>query len=336
MKVFLSILSISMLSTIWLGPGIAGGAQLLSDDELDEVTAAGSVDYSIDFIGNSNLILGTTPTPGVVSTPLGLTSALSSVSAAAAAAEAAKAVSGIAGLAVASDAVSTAATALTDTSNTISLNSLNAGKATLSAAATLLNSVPLEQHTPAIIDAANKIDQAAASLNQAAFNTKAIELNTAVKAVEAVKVALSTLPEIGGEIDHSSAIDAAVKSIQTAKNAINEAAQAQKASGGGSQTAFVLKEGGDGSLDPILRINFNSGRTVGSADIIPLVTRGGPSQPGLDALNLDGAAIAGPNGLLPLTVVAETLMLNMNICYFCRADKIIQTNNGYVVPIYAR
>ena len=325
-----------MLSTLWLGPGIAGGAQLLSDDELDEVTAAGSVDYSIDFIGDRNLILGTTPTTGVAPYSPAITSALSSIGAAAASAEAAKAVSGFAALGVASEAVATAATALTDTSKTISLDSLNAGKATLSAAASLLNSVPLEQHTPAIIDAANKVNQAAASLNQAALNTKAIELNSAVKAVEAAKIALNQLPEVGGEVDHSLAIDAAVKSIQTAQNAINEAAQAQIASTGGSQTTFVLKEGGDGSLEPILRINFNSGRTVGSADIIPLVTRGGPSQPGLDALNLDGAAIAGPNGLLPLTVVAETLMLNMNICYFCRADKIVQTNNGYVVPIYAQ
>ena len=275
MKVFLSILSISMLSTMWLGPGIAGGAQLLSDDELDEVTAAGSVDYSIDFIGDRNLILGTTPTTGVVHHPPALTSALSSIEAAAASAEAAKAVTGFAALGVASEAVATAATALTDTSKTISLDSLNAGKATLSAAASLLNSVPLEQHTPAIIDAANKVNQAAASLNQAALNTKAIELNSAFKAVEAAKIALKQLPEGGGEVDHSLAIDAAVKSIQTAQNAIKEAAQVQRASTGGSQTTFVLKEGGDGSLEPILRINFNSGRTVGSADIIPLVTRGG-------------------------------------------------------------
>ena len=315
---------------MWLGPGIAGGAQLLSDDDLDEVTAAGT-SWSVDILP-TNLVLGTTPTTGVGQSISPLAPALSSVSAAAASAEAARAVSGIAGLVVATDAVSLAATALESASIASCLDCLNAGQATLTAAASILNSIPLEQHTPEIIQAATKVNEAAANLNQTALNSKAPDLNEAWAAVETTKAAISKLSEVGGSIDHSSAIDDAVNSIQTTKDAINAAAQAQAASGGGPQTTFVLKENGDGSLDPVLRINFNSGRAVGSADIIPLVTGGGaPSQPNL---GLDGAAIV--NGTLPITLIAETLMMNLNICFNCIADKIIQNNNGYVVPIYAR
>jgi hypothetical protein len=333
MKVLLSIFSIFMFSTIGLGPGIAGGAQLLSDDDLDQVTAAGGTTWSVDILP-TNLVLGTTPTTSQVQTTPALSSAFATVSAAAASAEAARAVSGIAGLAVASSAVSTAATALETASFANGIDSLNAGKATLSAAADLINSIPITQHTPELVKAANQVNQAAFSLNQSALDSKAIELNSAVKAVEAAKNAINALPVIGGDAgDHSPAINAAVKSIQVAKEAIDAASKVQVVSGGGSQTTFVLKENGNGSLDPVLRINFNSGRTVGSADIIPLLPRGAPGQP---ALNLDGATIAGPNGLLPLQLIAETLMMNINLCYACVADKIIQNNNGYIVPIYAQ
>ncbi|UCE63984.1 MAG: hypothetical protein JSU59_02195 [Nitrospirota bacterium] len=333
MKVLLSILSISMLSTIWLGPSIAGGAQLLSDDELDQVTAAGP-EWSVELFQPSNIpsniAVGTNPTNSAVpSSPLG--SALTSVSAAEASALAGQAIGGHAGLSAASTAVATAAIALTDASAFSGLASLNAGRASLTAAGEMLNSVPFEEHTPAITDAIQRVNQAATSLNQAALNTKAIELNSAVKAIEAAKIAINALPGIAGESDHGQAIDAAVNSIQIAKGAINAAFEAQAASAGGSQT-LVLTE----NLQPLLRIHFKSGAARGAIDVSPLVTRGGASQPGLDALNLDGAAISGPNGLLPLSVIAETLMLNINLCYLCQADKIIQNNNGYVIPIYAR
>lgn len=330
MKVTLSTLSICLISTICLGPGIAGGAQLLSDDDLDQVTAAGS-SWSVDVL-NPNLTLGSPLTTSAPQPSPALSSALASVSAAEASAEAARAVSGIAGLAVATDAVSTAATALQTATLSNGVDSLNAGRATLTAAASILNSIPPDQQTSAIIDAANKVNQAAASLNQAALNSKAIELNSAVQAVDAAKNAIHALPNNGGAVDQGAAIDAAVKSILQAKDAINAASQAQIALAGGNHT-LVLKENGDGSLNPVLRINFNSGSALGSADIIPLVTRGGPSQP---TLNLDGVTSAS-GGILPnLTLVAETLMMNMNICFYCHADKIIQNNNGYVVPIYTR
>jgi len=86
-----------------------------------------------------------------------------------------------------------------------------------------------------------------------------------------------------------------------------------------------------GTLDPLIRISFDYGNTRGSADIIPLGTRGGPVQPIID---LDGAAIV--SGGLPFTLIAETLMMNFNICYNCVAETIIQTNNGFVIPIYAQ
>ena len=330
MKVLLSILSFSLLSTMWLGPAIAERAQLLSDDDLDQVTAAGTA-WSVDILP-TNLVLGTAPTPSQLKPNTALDSAFASVSAAEASAVTAQAISGIAGMAVAIDAVDTTATVLEQASTQVGVESLLAGKATLSAAAALLSTVPLDQHTPQIIEAANKVNDAAAVLNQAAAGSKAIDLISAVEAVKDAKKAITALPTVGGEVDPGAAIEKAVKSIQVAKKAIDEAAKAQAVSAGGSQTTLVLKEG-EGKLDPVLRINFNTGNTVGSADIIPILTAGAPGQPALD---LDGAAIAGANGLLPLTLIAETLMLNMNICYLCRAEKIIQNNNGYIVPIYAR
>ena len=334
MKVSFFILSMFFVSTICLGPAFAGGAQLLSDDDLDQVTAAGT-SWNVEFFNPTNVGLGITPTttaPANTALPNpALGAALSSVTAAAAAANTAGVLGGSAGAAMALDSVSTAAVALETASVAKGLESLNLGQANLTAAANFLNSVPLEQHTPEIIEAANKINQAAASLNQAALDNKAIELNSAVKAVEKAKNAIHGLAQTGVDVDFSQAIEAAVDSIETARGAIDAASQAQ-ASSGGSQSAFVLKDDG-GNLQPILRINFDSGRTVGSADIIPIVTRGAPGQPGLD---LDGATFTSPNGILPLTLVAETLMMNMNICYFCKADKIIQNNNGYIVPIYVK
>ena len=335
MKVFLSILSISLLSTIWLGPGVAGGAQLLSDDDLDQVTAGG-VDYSIDFFPGSNLIFGTTPTTGLVQPLNDLAPSLSAVQAASAAALTAQALPGVSGLFVATDAVHTAASALESAFQHNSTDTLIAGRETLFAAGQILNQVPLEQHTPEISAAVAKVNEASANLNQTALQYKASDLIQAKAAIESVKNALRGWSDVGGDIDPTAGIEAAVKSIQTAKDAINAAFQARAASAGGSQSTFVLKENGDGSLQPVVRINFNSRSIRGQADIIPLTTRGGPSQPGLDALNLDGAAFANGNGTLPITLVAETLMMNFNFCMYCIADKIIQTNNGYVVPIYAQ
>lgn len=318
---------------MWLGPVVVEGAQLLSDDDLDQVTAAGAgTQWSVDIL-NSSFILGSSPTPTPVSPTTPFASAITSIEAAAASAEAAKAVSGLSGANVAAQSLVTATAALETASLSNGIEPIIAGKETLAAAATILNSVPIDQVTPAIVEAATKVNQATAQLNQAALESKTFELTSAVKAVEEANIALTALPKIEGDVNFLPAIEKAVNSIKTAKEAISAASKAHAASAGSSQPTLVLKEGSEGSLEPVLRINFNTGNAKGSADIIPIVTRGAPGQP---ALTLDGATIANPNGVLPLTLVAETLMMNMNICYFCQAEKIIQDNNGFIIPIYTK
>ena len=328
MKVLLSILSFTICSTILVGPGMVNGAQLLSDGDLDEVTAAGT-SWHVDILP-TNLVLGTQQVATNALPDPAISSALSSINAAVASAQAAKAVSGVAGLVVATEAVSTAATALETASIANGLESLNAGKATLSAAAAILNEIPLEQVTPEIVEAATQVNTAAEQLNKTAFDAKAIDLNAAVNAVEKATSAISGLTDAGGEVNTGKAIDEAVKSINTAKQAIESAHESQKQAGG-TTTAFIVNQDGEGNLNPALRISFNSGKTLGSIDVSGLATSNGAPTP--QALGLDGAVLGGTQDF---TLIAETLMMNINLCYACIADKIIQTNNGYVVPIYAR
>ena len=321
------LLSLSLVVSVWLGPGLASGAQLLSDSDLDGVTAAGGTSWNVDLLP-ANVAFGTTPS--VVQPSTALSSAQSAIFAAEASVAAAKAVNGSSGLAVASSALGTASTALKDVSTVNGVNAVNAGEASLQAAAAILNTVPPEKVTPAIIDAAKKVTDASAALKQAGLSSGAVHLTSALQAVSSASLAIDALPKGGVDADFGPAIDAAANSIQAAKKAVEVAFEAQLASGGGTQTSYVLTQNGDGTLDPILRLSFKTGRTSGQGEIYAVNTSlGKPTNP----LNLDGASFI--NGKLPLTLIAENLVLNLSICQGCIAETIIQNNKAFVVPIYA-
>jgi len=328
---------VSIMFTAGLSLTPSHGAQPLTDNELDTITAAGS--FTIDIIPPSALAPPTATAPPIA---VGVQSASVAIQAASAALQAASTLNNQQGVPVALKAVEAASAAVDTISSHNGVIAVNAASAAIQAASSAIGELNLDPTTagPSILDASKSLQTANTNLLQSSLQNGAPAIGAASAALKAASVALEAVPNRNGLDAHTStpAIIAAAEAVKAASSAINLAAALTGTTAGPSQGQIGLNPTGDlGDLiDPALltdtpgvRFTFDAGGgTTGSGSAqIPA------SGPSLNAnnpnLNVSGNPLLSGNAFQ-----VQNMLLNMNICVKCQASgHIVQTNNGFVFPI---
>lgn len=329
--VFLGVGIVNIMFIAGLSLSSSHGAQPLTDNELDAITAAGS--FTIDIIPPSAPAPPTAPAPPIA---IGVQSASAAIQAASAALGAASLLNNQQGVPVAVKAVEAASAAVDTISSHNGVLAVNAASAAIHAASSAIGELNLDPTTasPSILDASNALQTANTNLIHNSLQNGAPAIGAASAALQAASAALGTVPQQNGAGAHSSApaIIAAAEAVKAASAAIN---LASTLTGAPSQNGIALNPTGNlGDLiDPALltetpgvRFTFDAGGgTIGNGSAqIPA------SDPSLNPnLTFQGNPVLSGNAFQ-----VQNMLLNMNICVQCRASgHIVQTGNGFVFPI---
>ena len=329
--VFLGVGIVFIIFMAGLSLPSSHGAQPLTDNELDAITAAGS--FTIDIIPPSAPAPPTAPAPPIA---VGVKSASAAIQAASAALAAASTLNNQQGVPVALKAVEAAAAAVDTISSHNGVLAVNAASEAVHAASSAIGELNLDPKTvnPSIIEASEALQTANTGLIQSSLQNGAPAVGAASAALNAASAALASVPKQNGMDAHSSvpAIIAAADAVKAASSAIDLASTLTTAP---SQSGIALNPMGD-LIDPALltetpgvKFSFDAGGgTIGNGSAqIP------PSGPSLNAndpnLTFSGNPILSGNAFQ-----VQNMLLNMNICVKCQASgHIVQTGNGFVFPI---
>ena len=333
MKVPISILSLSLVFSVGLGSEMVFGAQLLTDDDLDQVTAAGTFRAEITPAHFAGL-----RQPGELRLPRRnpLTSAQAAINAAEAAVGAAQVIQGSPGLEVASGAVTAADLAVGNAFAAGGLDALNASQTSLDVAGAVLEGVAKDKLTPEIIKAAKQINFASAAVENAGKGVGKTPLNTAAAAIRSARSLINAIKGVdGADAELGKVIQTASDSIAVAKEAITIASKAHQPPERKvpQQTAVFGDPNSNQNLTdaPMVSFEFETGTTSGSGEAIPI---NAAPQPALNFNSTDGNQGSPFTGSV---FQVQNMILNINICSKCQAGRdLIQSNNGYTFPIYVR
>jgi hypothetical protein len=327
----------SVMFTIGLSLNSSHGAQPLTDNELDAITAAGS--FSIDIIPPS------APAPLAAAAPpiaIGVQSASAAIQAASAALEASSTLNNHQGVPIAIKAVEAASAAVDTISSHNGVIAVNAASAAIQAASSAIGELNQDpaMANPSILAASKGLETANNNLIQSSLQNGAPAISAASAALKAASAALEAVPTQNGLEAHTSApaIIAAADAVKAASSAINLASTLTGTTAQPSQGGIALNptaEFGD-LIDPAslsdtpgVRFSFDAGGgTTGSGSAqIP------PSGPSLNANN-PNLTFSGNPLLSGNAFQVQNMLLNMNICVKCQASgHIVQTGNGFVFPI---
>ena len=333
MRVPISILSLSLIFSVGLGSEKIFGAQLLTDDDLDQVTAAGTFRAEITPRSLAGL-----RQPGELRLPRRnpLTSAQAAINAAEAAVGAAQVIQGAPGLTVASGAVTAADFAVGNAFAAGGVDALNASQRSLDVAGSVLKGVSKDKLTPEIIRAAEQIQFASAAVEQVGSGVGKTPLNAAAAAIRSARELIDAIDGVeGSDPKLGKVIQAASDSISVAKEAITIASRAHQPPERDvpQETAVFGDPNSSQNLTdaPIVKFEFETGTTTGSGEAMPINSA---PQPALNFNSTDGNQGSPFTGSV---FQVQNMILNINICSKCQAGRdLVQSNNGYTFPIYLR
>ena len=342
MRGLLISLGATLICTVGLSLTPSYGAQFLTDNELDGITAAGS--FSIDIIPPSSPAPPTAPAP-----PIGIQSASTAIQAASAALEAASTLNNHHGVPVAVKAVQAASAAIDTISLHNGVTAINTANAAIQAASSAIGELNQDPTTasPSILAASKALQSATTNLAQSSLQNGSSAIGAASASLKAASAALENIPSQNGADAGSSspAIIAASNAVKAASSAINHASTLTNTGGlrstqrGNASNPPVGAQNGTeagGLIDPALltetpgvRFTFDAGGgTIGNGTA--QIPARGPALNAPDPnVTFSGNPILSGNAFQ-----VQNMLLNMNICVQCRASgHIVQTGNGFVFPI---